>query len=132
MAGWFEAAQGALDLFVAFLGAFPRFSDLGMIEDVPVGTIVVTPTPITVLVGTPVGTTIATISVTGGSPSYTYSLSYDQLGYFTIVGNQLQVNSSTMSPGIDNIIITATGSLGDTLQLPTTVVVQPSGYVPTY
>ena len=132
MVGWFEAASGALTVYLAFLGAFPRFADLGIIEDVPSGTIVLTPSPLMVLAGSPIGTVVATISVTGGSPSYTYSLTYDQLGYFTIVGNQLQVNSSSMAVGTDNITITATGSLGDTLQLPTQVFITPASYVPTY
>jgi len=132
MAGWFETAQEALTL-IAFWSAFPRFADLGAIEDVPAGSITVTPSPMTVAVGTPLNTVVATLGVSGGpGGTYTYTLTSDPLGYFKIVGNQLQVNSSSMVVGTDNILITATGSLGDTIQLPTYVIITPAGYVPTY
>jgi hypothetical protein len=133
MAGWFETATDALTL-LAFWSAFPRYSDLGAITGVEAGggTIVTSPLYFTVPANAPIGTVVGTISVTGGvSPTYTYSLTYDQLGYFTIVGNELRVNAPLVA-GTDNIVITATGSTGDTLQLPTIVIITPVGYVPTY
>lgn len=127
MAGWLEAAPGALT-FLAFWSAFPRFADLGAIECI--GAIVTSPSPLTVAVNAPIGTVVGSFTVVGGSGTYTYSLS-DPSGYFTIVGNQLQVNAA-MTVGTVPIVITATGSTGDTLQLPTSVIITPSGYVPTY
>ena len=128
MVGWLEAATGAL--VFAFWSAFPRFADLGAIESL--GAIVVSPSPMTVPANAPIGTVVGTLSVIGGSGTYTFSLLSDPLGYFTIVGNQLQVNSAAMVAGTDNIVIQATGSTGDTLQLPTSVIITPAGYVPTY
>lgn len=130
MARWLEAASGALTL-LAFWAVFPRFSDLGAIEGIP-GAIVTSPSPLTVPANAAIGTVVGTLSVAGGSGSYTYTLPYDQLGYFTIVGNQLQVNSSSMVAGTDNIVIQANGSGGDVIQLPTYVIITPVGYIPTY
>jgi hypothetical protein len=130
MASWLEAASGALTL-LAFFGAFPRFAKDGVIDAFG-GSIVTTPIPMTVPANAPIGTVVGTLSVAGGpGGTYTYSLLSDALGYFTIVGNQLQVNAA-MVPGTDNITILATGSLGDTIQLPTSVIITPVGYVPTY
>jgi hypothetical protein len=130
MAGWIEAASGALTL-LALWGAFPRFGDMGVIEG-ELGSIIVSPFPLTVPVNAPIGTVVGTISVQGGSSAtYTYSLLSDALGYFTIVGNELRVNAA-MSVGTDAIVIKATGNLGDVLQFPTNVIITPVGYVPTY
>jgi hypothetical protein len=130
MAGWIEAASGSLTL-LAFWSALPRFGELGVIESRG-GTIVVSPFPMTVPAGSPIGTVVGTISVQGGSGTYTFSLSFDQLGYFTIVGNQLQVNNAGMVAGTDAIVIRATGSTGDTIDFPTSVIITPAGYAPTY
>lgn len=131
MAGLAEAAAGALTTLLALWGAFPRFARMGEDEG-GLGAIVVSPIPMTVSANAPIGTVVGTISVQGGaSPSYTFSLLSDALGYFTVVGNQLQVNAA-MSVGTDNIVIQATGTLGDVLQFPTSVIILPSGYVPTY
>lgn len=130
MAGEFEAATGAL-VFLAFWSAFPRWADLGAIFGLG-GNIVTSPATLTVSAGAPVGTVVGTIAVVGGTGTYTFTLTADALGYFTIVGNQLQVNSASMSPGVDNITIQATGTGGDVLFLNTTVSITPSGYVPTY
>jgi hypothetical protein len=132
MAGFFESASGALTL-LAFWSAFPRYSQLGVLGGVLGGSIVLSPAgPFTVPANAPVGTVVTTISVVGGTGTYTFSLASDPLGYFTIVGNQLQVSSAAMSPGTDNIVIQATGSMGDIIQLPVTVIITPVGYVPTY
>jgi hypothetical protein len=130
MAGWPEAAADALTVF-AFLSAFPRFADLGAIEGLA-GAITTSPSPLTVPAGSPIGTVVGTLSVTGGSGTYTFTLLSDALGYFTIVGNQLQVNNAAMVAGTDAILIQATGTSGDVLQLPTSVIITPVGYVPTY
>lgn len=115
MAGWLEAASGALT-YLAFWSAFPRFSDLGA-SAVPAAIVVSPSGPITIPANSPIGTVVCTFSVQGGSGSYTFSLASDALGYFAIVGNQLQVNAA-MSPGTDNILVQATGSSGDVIELP--------------
>lgn len=128
MASWVEATAYAL----AFWSAFPRFSDLGSIDAVLGGSISMSPgAPLTVPANAPIGTVVTTLSVIGGTGTYTYSLLSDPLGYFSIVGNQLQVNAA-MVAGTDNIVIQANGSTGDVLQLPTSVIITPVGYVPTY
>jgi hypothetical protein len=130
MAGWAEAASGSLTL-LAFWSAFSRFRLLGA-SDAVGGSIVTSPAPpLTVPANAPVGTVVATLSVVGGSGSYTFSLASDPLGYFTIVGNQLQVNAA-MVAGTDNIVVQATGSSGDVIQLPLSVIITPVGYIPTY
>jgi hypothetical protein len=130
MAGWLEAASGALTL-LSFWSALPRFSDLG--SSMNLGAITFSPSgPLTVPANAPVSTVVATFSVQGGgSSSYSYALVSDQLGYFTIVGNQLQVNAA-MVPGIDNLLVQATGNAGDVLELPMQVVITAAGVTPTY
>lgn len=130
MAGFLEAASGSLTL-LAFWSAFSRFRLLGA-SDAVGGSIVTSPAPpLTVPANAPVGTVVATLSVVGGSGSYTFSLASDPLGYFAIVGNQLQVNAA-MVAGTDNIVVQATGSSGDVIQLPLSVIITPVGYIPTY
>ena len=119
---------------MGLLGTHDRFSDLGVIEgrELAGGTIVSSPAFLSVASNATIGTVVGTFSVTGGlSPSYTYTLFSDNLGYFSIVGNQLQVNAA-MSVGTDVIVVQAAGSLGDVLQQPMSVQITPSGYVPTY
>jgi hypothetical protein len=121
MAGWLDAAPGALTL-LGFWSALPRFADLG--SSMNLGAITFSPPgSLTVPANAPVGTVVATFSVQGGaSSSYVYTIISDQLGYFTIVGNQLQVNAA-MVPGIDNLLVQATGNAGDVLELPMQVVI---------
>lgn len=95
------------------------------------GTIVLSPSTLTATDITPVGTTIGTVSVSGGSGTYTFSL-VDPSGRFTIVGNQIQV-ASPLTAGFYNITINATNGAGDNPTLATTVFVSHVGvYVPTY
>ena len=109
-------------LVLSFLSAFVRFSDLGVIQSLG-GTLTSSPaSPITIPSTTTVGTVVTTFSVVGGAGTYTYSIVSDPLGYFTIVGNQLQVNTA-LSAGTDNLVIQATGSPGDILTLPLTVMI---------
>jgi hypothetical protein len=129
MAFQLEAASGALTL-LAFWSAFPRFADLGAIESISV--LVGSSSPLTVPVGSPIGHVVGTFSVTGGSGTYTFTLVSDALGYFTMVGNQLQVNTTSMVVGTDAIVVKADNGAGDILELPTTVIITPVGYVPTY
>jgi hypothetical protein len=130
MAPVIEAASGALTLLLAFFSALPRFSDLG--SDEGGSTIGFSPAPLTVAVNAPVGTVVTTFSVSGGTGSYTYTLVSDALGYFTIVGNQLQVSSSSMAIGTDTIVVQASNGAGDVVNLTTTVTIVPVGYIPTY
>lgn len=126
MAGWLEAASGSLTL-LAFWSAFPRWGKLGVIDSLG-GVIAMSPAePLVVSASAPVGTVVTNLSVVGGSGTYTFTLTSDPLGYFTIVGNQLKVSSAAMVPGTDTITITATGSTGDTITLTTTVTIVPSG-----
>lgn len=131
MAGVLEAASGALTV-LAFWSVFPRFSDLGAISGILGGSIVTSPgQPLTVPANAPIGTVVATLSVTGGTGTYTFSLLSDALGYFAIVGNQLQVNAA-MATGTDALLIKADNGAGDVIQLPLNVIITPVGYVPTY
>ena len=130
MAGWFEAASGALTTVLAFWSAFPRFSDLGSMRNLEA--IVFSPAgPLTVPASSPIGTVVCTFSVQGGAAgdTWTYAVS-DPLGYFTTVGNQLQVNAA-LSPGVDNILVTATNQSGDVIELPMQIIITAAA-TPTY
>lgn len=69
-----------------------------------------------------VGTVIGTLSVTGGTGSYTFSLTSNPGGLFSITTNQLKV-ASALSAGSDPIIIKADNGAGSVILLPVTIVV---------
>jgi hypothetical protein len=96
------------------------------------GTITTSPSTISIPDTTTPGTTIATISVAGGTGAYTFTLT-DPSGQFTIVGNQLQV-AGTLTAGSYPVTIHGANSFGDNPNLTTTIYVThiPPGYVPTY
>jgi hypothetical protein len=95
------------------------------------GTIFTTPFPLTTTDNVPVGTVVGTVSVSGGSGAYTYTL-IDPTGRFTIVGNQIQV-ASPLSAGFYPVTINATNGAGDNPTLSTTIFVSHvSVFVPTY
>ena len=94
------------------------------------GTIVLTPSVLTVPDNATPGTVIGTVSVTGGTGTYIFTLN-DPLGHFTIVGNQIQV-SSIPTAGLYTVIINGNNGAGDTPSLQTTILVTTSAYVPTY
>jgi hypothetical protein len=129
MAPIIEAATGGL-ILLTFFSALPRFSDLG--SDEGESFIAFSPSPLRVSASAPVGTVVATFSVPSGYGTYVYTLVSDALGYFTIVGNQLQVSSASMVPGIDTITVKADNGAGDVVMLTTTVTITPGGYAPTY
>jgi hypothetical protein len=122
MASLLEASAA---LVLAFIGAFPRFSQLGVIKGLG-GTIVTTPSPLIVSSGATIGTVVATLSVAGGSGSYSFALISDASGYFSIVGNQLLVNAA-LSPGTDAIVIQANNGAGDVITLNTVVLITATG-----
>jgi hypothetical protein len=95
------------------------------------GTIVLTPSTITIADTTPVNTVIATIAIQGGYGTYTLSL-VDPSGQFYIVGNTIQV-FLPLTAGTYPITINATNGIGDNPTLSTTVTVTHIvAYVPTY
>jgi len=96
------------------------------------GTIVTSPTFLTIADNAPLSTIVGTPSVVGGiSTSYVFTLS-DPSGQFTILGGNIVV-ASTLTPGTYPVTITATGNMpGDVITLPTTITVTHSAYVPTY
>ena len=95
------------------------------------GTIILTPSTITIGDNTPVNTVIGTINITGGYGTYTYSL-FDPSGQFYIVGNTIQV-FLPLTAGTYPITINATNGIGDNPTLSTTITVTHVViYVPTY
>jgi hypothetical protein len=95
------------------------------------GTIVLTPSTISVPDTTPVGANVATITMSGGWGTYTYTLT-DPSGRFTIVGNNIQV-ASPLTAGFYNVTVNATNGQGDNPSISTTIFVSATTtYVPTY
>jgi hypothetical protein len=96
-------------------------------------TIVTTPSPLTAFDNATIGTVVGTLSVVGGTGTYTYSLTFNPGGKYSIVGNQLQVAAPLIS-GTDSITIQAYNGIGQLHTLATTVTVTHVhvGYVPTY
>lgn len=94
--------------------------------------IILTPSVLSVPTGSPVGTVVGTLSVSGGFGTYTYSFLSNPGGYFTIVGNQIQVGATLPSPQVIPVQIQADNGLGDRPTISTTITVTVSGYVPTY
>ena len=114
--------------------SFKFFSRLGeLYPEVEMGgaVISISPSTISIFDTTPIGTTIATISVTGGFGTYTLSLT-DPSGLFTIVGNSLQTQA-TLTAGVYPVVIHATNGLGDNPFLNVSInVAHATTYVPTY
>ena len=95
------------------------------------GSVVISPSSIAIFDNVNPGTLLATISVVGGSGTYTFTLT-DPSGLFTIVGNQL-LTATTVIAGMFPITISASNGLGDNPSLNTTVMVSHfSAYTPTY
>lgn len=94
--------------------------------------IITSPSVLSVPTGSPVGTVVGTLSVVGGFGTYTYSFASNLGGYFTIVGNQIQVATALPAPQTIPITIQADNSLGDRPVLSTTITVAVAAYVPTY
>jgi hypothetical protein len=97
-----------------------------------VSSIVTTPSILVVPAGSPVGTVVGTLAVVNGLGTYTFSFVSNPGGYFTIVGNQIQVASALPSPQAIPVVIQANNGLGDTPTLTTTIVIQATGIHPTY
>jgi hypothetical protein len=97
-----------------------------------VSQIVLSPSVLSVPAGSPVGTVVGTLSVSGGFATYTYSFLSNPGGYFTIVGNQIQVGSALPAPQTIPVQIQATNGLGDTPTITTTITILASGVHPTY
>ena len=95
------------------------------------GTIILSPSTITIADTIPIGTIIANISISGGYGTYTLSL-VDPSGQFAIVGNTLQVQLPLVA-GTYPITINATNGIGDNPTLSTVITVTHlTTYVPTY
>ena len=95
------------------------------------GVIFTTPSVLTALDTAPIGFVVGTAGVSGGTGTYTFTLT-DPTGRFTIVGNQIQT-VSPISAGFYNVTINATNGAGDNPTLATTIFVSHVGvYVPTY
>lgn len=69
-----------------------------------------------------VGTVIGTLSVTGGTGSYTFSLTSNPGGLFSITTNQLKV-AAALTAGSDPIIIKADNGAGSVIISPFTIIV---------
>lgn len=91
-----------------------------------------TPSVLSVPTGSPVGTVVGTLSVTGGFGTYSYSFISNPGGYFTIVGNQIQVASALPTPQTILVGIQADNGLGDRPILTTTITITAGAYTPTY
>jgi hypothetical protein len=84
--------------------------------------LITSPGNITTLDTASVGDVLATLAVSGGTGVYTFSLTSNPGGLFSIAGNQLKVAAS-LSAGTDPITIRADNGAGDTPSLPTAVMV---------
>jgi hypothetical protein len=95
------------------------------------GTIILSPSTISIADTTAIGTTIGTVTVPGGIGTYTFGL-VDPSGQFSFSGNQLQV-ATTLTAGAYTITINGSNGLGDNPTLTTTIyVTHHVGYAPTY
>jgi hypothetical protein len=94
--------------------------------------IVTSPSSLTIFDDATVGTVVGTLSVTGGTGSYTFSLTSNPGGKYSITGNQLKV-AAALTAGTDTITIRADNGAGGTVDLTTTVtVLHRSAYSPTF
>jgi hypothetical protein len=95
--------------------------------------IVTTPAVLTTTDVASIGTVVGTLSVVGGVGPYTFSLTSNPGGKYSIVGNQLKV-AALLTSGTDFITIQAYNGIGQPHILATTVTVTHVhvGYVPTY
>lgn len=69
-----------------------------------------------------IGTVVGTLSVIGGSGSYTYTLTSNPGGLYSISGNQLEVAAS-LTPGSDPITVQANNGAGSVITQPFTIIV---------
>ena len=98
-----------------------------------ISAIVITPTVLSVPFGSPVGTVVGTLAVSGGFGTYTFSFLSNPGGYFAIVGNQIQVAATLPAPpAVIPVQIQADNSLGDRPTTTTTITVTVLGFTPTY
>lgn len=72
-----------------------------------------------------IGFTIGTFSVIGGSGSYTYTLTSNPGGLFSVSGNQLQV-AAALTAGSDPITVQANNGAGSIFTQPFTITVTSS------
>lgn len=98
-------------------------------------TIVTSPSSLSIADTASVGDVVGTIAVLGGTGSYTFTLTSNPGGLFSITGNQLKVAAS-LSAGTDPITIHADNGAGSTGDLATSVVVThtvvPPAFIPTF
>jgi hypothetical protein len=85
----------------------------------------------TVLSTATVGTTIGVLSVLNGSGSYTYTLTSNPGGLFSISGSNLNV-AAALSVGSDPITIHADNGAGSVLNMAFLITVINGAYVPTF
>lgn len=79
-----------------------------------------------------VGDTVGTLSVVHGSGSYTFTLTNDASGKYSITGSSLKVAGS-LTAGTDAIVVHADNGSGGTLDQGFNVtVIHASSYIPTY
>ena len=76
----------------------------------------------TIAAGSAVGTTIGTLSVSGGTGTYTFTLTSNPGSLFSISGSNLQV-AGTLVAGSDPIIIQANNGAGSIKSQPFTITV---------
>jgi hypothetical protein len=94
---------------LAFFSSFMRFATVG-VESSPTTTINLSGSRV-FPPNSAAGTVIGTLSVVGGTGSYTYSLTFNPGALFQIVGSQLQVLSPTIAAGTYPITIQASGGV---------------------
>ena len=82
--------------------------------------IVTTPSTLTVFDNATVGTVVGTLAVANGTGTYTFSLTSNPGGKYSITGNQLKVNAP-LTAGTDTITIQANNGAGSIVNLTTTV-----------
>lgn len=85
----------------------------------------------TVLSTATVGTTIGALSVFNGSGSYTFTLTSNPGGLFSISGSNLQVAAS-LSIGSDPITVHADNGAGSVLNMAFLITVTNGSFVPTF
>jgi hypothetical protein len=85
-------------------------------------TIVTTPAILTIIHTASIGTVVGTLSVVGGLAPYTFSLTSNPGGLYSIAGNQLKV-AAALTAGINAITIQAYNGVGQPHMLATIVTV---------
>lgn len=78
-----------------------------------------------------IGTTIGTLSVLNGSGTYTFTLTSNPGGLFSISGTSLQV-AAALSVGSDPITVHADNGAGSVLNMAFLITVLNGSYVPTF